>query len=292
MNFMGDDQRDMISASIVTYNQEPEILQKTISSFLSSSYSSTLYIVDNSPTDILRIFCEGENIKYFFGHGNIGFGAGHNLVIKNASFIGKYHLVLNPDISFNEGVLESLIQYMESNEDVGLTTPKVFYPNGEVQYLNKLLPRPFDWIGRLLIPSSFILDWINNRFELRFTNYNKIMNVPYISGCFMLIRSAILSEIGFFDEKIFMYGEDTDLSRRIHMKYKTVFYPFVSVIHEFQKGSYKEFRLFKIHIESALYYFNKWGWFFDKTRRRINDNALNELGYYRKNRKGRILGEN
>ena len=52
----------------------------------------------------------------------------------------------------------------------------------------------------------------------------------------MLIRSSILPEIGVFDEGIFMYGEDTDLSRRIHQKHKTVFYPKAIVVHHFRKS--------------------------------------------------------
>lgn len=59
---------------------------------------------------------------------------------------------------------------------------------------------------------------LNNRFEMRFSGYDKEMNVPYLSGCYMFLRTSVVEEIGVFDEGIFMYGEDTDLNRRIYQK--------------------------------------------------------------------------
>ena len=97
------------------------------------------------------------------------------------------------------------------------------------------------------------------------------MNVPYLSGCFMFLRKSVIEKIGVFDEGIFMYGEDTDLNRRIHEKYRTMYYPEVIITHDFEKGSHKNWRLFWIHVKAAIYYMNKWGWIFDKQRKRINE---------------------
>ena len=105
---------------------------------------------------------------------------------------------------------------------------------------------------------------------MHFADYESEMNVPYLSGCFMFLRKSVIEEVGVFDEGIFMYGEDTDLNRRIYQKYRTMYYPKVTIIHAFEKGSHKNFRLFWIHVKAAIYYLNKWGWFFDKERRDIN----------------------
>ncbi len=74
-----------------------------------------------------------------------------------------------------------------------------------------------------------------------------------------------------------MYLEDTDLSRRINRRYKTIFYPDVSIYHEFAKQSYKSKKLLFLHIQSAFRYFNKWGWFFDRERKKINDLTISRL---------------
>ncbi|MDR1973374.1 MAG: glycosyltransferase family 2 protein [Bacteroidales bacterium] len=266
-----------ISASIVIFETNKKDLIKAISSVINSCID-TLYIIDNSPTDILREFVKGPKVEYIFGHGNIGYGAGHNIAIKKTINNGyNYHIVINPDVEFYKETVEKMSDYMNTHSEVGLMMPKVFFPNGEVQYLCKLLPTPFDWIFRRFMPFSILVKRQNKKFELRHTGYNKIMNVPYLSGCFMFFRIDALKDVGLFDEKIFMYGEDTDITRRIHQKYQTLFYPQVSIIHRFNKKSYSDFRLLCIHIKSAIYYFNKWGWICDSERRRINNSILSEV---------------
>ena len=66
-----------------------------------------------------------------------------------------------------------------------------------------------------------------------------------------------IQEIGMYDDNYFMYFEDWDLSRRMHKKYKTIYYPLVSVYHGYESGANKSFKLFKIFIHSAITYFNK-----------------------------------
>ena len=114
-------------------------------------------------------------------------------------------------------------------------------------------------------------------FELRQFGYDKTMDVPYLSGCFMLLRSEALQKVGLFDERFFMYPEDIDLTRRIREHYRTVFYPKVSVIHNHAQGSYKDKKLLWIHIINLIKYFNKWGWWCDKKRKQINKETINQF---------------
>ena len=103
------------------------------------------------------------------------------------------------------------------------------------------------------------------------------MEVPYLSGCFMLLRTEALKNVGMFDERFFMYPEDIDLTRRIHRKYKTIFYPNVSVVHHHARASYQNVRLLAVHVWNLVRYFNKWGWFFDKERKKVNEFVLRKL---------------
>jgi GT2 family glycosyltransferase len=93
----------------------------------------------------------------------------------------------------------------------------------------------------------------------------------------MFLRTEALEEVGLFDERFFMYPEDIDLTRRIHSKYRTVFYPDVSIIHHHAKDSYESIKMLKIHIVNIIKYFNKWGWIFDKDRRVINKETIDQL---------------
>ena len=260
-----------VSVSIVVYENDKNLLLRVVSCVLESQLLTSLYIIDNSSTNKLReIFPQDSRLEYIFMNSNNGFGAGHNFIMRQPEKMGKYHLVLNPDVSFAPGTLEKLYDYMENNPDVGNVMPKIIYPNGDLQYLCKLLPTPMDWIGRMFIPFKSIKKRINDKFEMRFADYESEMNVPYLSGCFMFLRKSVIEEVGVFDEGIFMYGEDTDLNRRIYQRYRTMYYPKVTITHAFEKGSHKSLRLFWIHVKAAIYYLNKWGWFFDKERRGIN----------------------
>jgi len=274
----------MINISIVLYKNELQQSINTIQSILKSNLIKKLYLIDNSPTDELKgLHHLSKQIEYKFNNTNLGFGKAHNIAIRKSIDENiKYHLVLNPDIYFEEGVLEELYDFMEKNPDVGLVMPKVLYPDGKIQYLCKLLPTLLDLFGRKFLNKGPLKKYIEKRneiYELRFTGYNKIMEVPFLSGCFMFIRTEALKKVGLFDERFFMYLEDADLSRRIHRVAKTIYYPYVHIYHEHQKDSYKNLKLLKIHIESAIKYFNKWGWFNDLEREKINVEILRKLGY-------------
>jgi len=105
-------------------------------------------------------------------------------------------------------------------------------------------------------------------------DYDNEMEVPNLSGCFMFCRTACLEKIGGFDERFFLYLEDVDLTRRMSLEGKTLYYPRVNVFHNYAKQSYKSFRLLKMHMISAFRYFNKWGWFNDDYRKNQNINML------------------
>ena len=270
-----------LSASIVLYNTKVNDLKKVIDSYFAYQGEKQLFLVDNSPSDELKnivAMYPNNEIHYIFNNANMGYGKAHNIAIRKSIEQGQpYHIILNPDIIIEKGALEKLTDYMEQHPEVGNIMPKIIYPDGELQYLCKLLPSPIDLIFRRFIPVKKWKDAINKRYELHSFGYDKIMNVPNLSGCFMFLRTEALKQVGLFDENIFMYLEDIDLNRRIHSKYQTIYYPEARVIHEHQKESYKSKKLLKAHIKSAIYYFNKYGWFFDEERVNINRNILEKF---------------
>ena len=63
----------------------------------------------------------------------------------------------------------------------------------------------------------------------------------------------------------------------MNQKYKTVYYPLVSVYHNYERGAGKRIMLFQIFIMSAIRYFNKWGWVFDFSRKQVNAQAIQKF---------------
>nr|WP_276091376.1 glycosyltransferase family 2 protein [Pedobacter sp. JY14-1] len=262
------------------YHNDLSIL-KTIECVLKCNLVWTLYLIDNSASDDLRRIVGDSRIKYIFNKNNIGYGSAHNIGIKRSSEAGcAYHLIMNPDITFAPGTLEGIYSFMEQNRDVGSLMPKVVYPDGELQRLCKLLPSPIDLFGRRFLPNNASLKKRNSKYELHAFSYNDILNTPCLSGCFMFTRVDALKKSGVFDERYFMYLEDYDLNRRIHRHAKTIFYPYAQIVHGHAKESYKNGALLRIHMMSAIKYFNKWGWFFDKERERLNREVLNVIKHH------------
>lgn len=265
----------MITASIVTYNTKESDLTRLIKCIKNSKIDK-VYIVDHSPTDNISAKFISSGINYC-KHDNLGYGSGHNVAIREAiKENAEYHVVLNPDIYWEDDVIGSMAQYMNDNPDVAQIMPKVFYPNGELQYLCKLSPSPFDLIFKRFLPGKLTQKRLE-RFQLRFTGYDKPMNVPYLSGCFMFFRVSALKDVGLFDERFFMYPEDIDITRRMHAKYRTMFFPYVSIVHAHAAESKTNKKMLKIHILNMIKYFNKWGWFFDKERKEFNKRLIKDL---------------
>lgn len=272
----------MLTASIVIYNSEKSQIEKLLQSVDKSNCIDKLYVIDNAPTKENKEYFEAYNIKSiieYIEHENTGYGSSHNIALHKAiEAESDYHIVLNPDIYFESNVLSELCNFMDSNKDAGYVLPKVTYPDGELQYLCKLLPTPADLIFRRFLPKTKSIKKMNDRYELLMSGYDKIMNPPCLSGCFMFLRLSTLKKYNLlFDEKYFMYCEDFDLMRRIHKVAKTLYYPNVSIVHNHEKASYKSKKMLLIHIKSAIHYFNKWGWFFDKERNEMNKKILDEI---------------
>ena len=236
---------------------------------------SRIFVIDNSPIETPEF--NKLPVEYIFSDKNLGYGSAHNIAIRQTIEQGiPYHLMINPDISFDPSILSKIEDFMNNNPEIGLLMPKILYPNGEIQYLCKLIPTPFDLIVRRFLPKSWTKK-NTEKFELRESGYNKVMDVPYLSGCFMFLRTEALKQVGLFDERFFMYPEDIDLTRRIHRQFRTVFYPDVSVIHHHAQSSYINKTMLIIHMFNMIKYFNKWGWIFDKERRKVNRETLRQL---------------
>lgn len=265
------------SVSVVLYKNDEKEIQGLLDCFNSTPLSYQFFLIDNSPTDDLKSLAEKNNVQYIFNNKNIGYGSAHNIALRKSINQSLYHLVLNPDVGFAPGTIDDIFIFMEQNRDVGQLLPKVFYKNGELQKLCNPLPEPVNLIGRRFFKSSNWAKEINDKYELKGFNYDHILNVPNLSGCFMFLRCATLQQSGLFDERYFMYMEDIDLCRRIHAVAKTIFYPDVSIVHGFEKESYSNNKLLWHHVMSAIRYFNKWGWVLDKQRGEFNRQLFDEL---------------
>lgn len=266
-----------LTISIVVYRNDGHELMKAVNSVMQSEgINLKLYIIDNSPTDDLRHLFHDNRIEYIFNNANLGFGRGHNIAIKRALEESKYHLCLNPDIYFSKDVLRKIIDYMDSNPNVGQLLPKILNNDGVLVCKQRhLLPTPFITFFRGIFGGFPFTRRLTDRYFTRFKSYEEEMSSPFLSGCFVFLRNSVIEEVGMFDERYFMYYEDVDLSRRIFSHIGNIYWPGVTITHIGHMDSHKSWKLARIHLQSAIRYYNKWGWF-DKERRRINGTVVSK----------------
>jgi GT2 family glycosyltransferase len=266
-----------LTASIVIYNNINQV-QDLLNDLLIYDGNIRVFVIDNSEESNAKHFSNIDKVEYKFNNKNLGYGSAHNIAINKSIQLGSdYHVILNPDIRFNQGTLSSLVNFMNSNPEIGMCSPKVLFPNGDLQYLCKLIPEPKNLMIRRFLPSKKITSKHDNNYELRSFSYNRNIEIPYISGCFMFARTSILEKVNGFDERFFLYFEDLDLTRRIGKISKTYFFSETFVYHGYNKESYRSNKVLIHHIKNAIKYFNKWGWFFDKEREKVNKRTLLQL---------------
>ncbi|HEX4004750.1 MAG TPA: glycosyltransferase family 2 protein [Acidobacteriaceae bacterium] len=261
-----------VTASVVLYRHTAEQVRPLFQSLARAQALSAWAVVDNGGSAEACALATELGGRIVTSPGNVGYGRANNLAMRELAGQGRYHLIVNPDIRFEDGVLEELCAFMDRHPETGQVMPRILYEDGTEQRLCKLLPTPFDLIVRRFLGGlgRAIFRAQCDAYEMRDVDLSVPRQVPSLSGCFMFVRRAALDEVGDFDERYFMYLEDVDLCRRIGSRYQTAFFPEVCVSHGYAKGSYASSRLLRYHLRSAIRYFNKWGWFFDAERVRLN----------------------
>lgn len=272
----------MVNISIVLYRPawEQEVLP-LVKELLRVKNLRKIYLLDNTESDYrkteiaqqkatLAAQFGTDKLRYMPTGENMGYGRAHNIALRESAYYRTdLHLVMNSDIRVKAEDIDAMHDWMLMHPEVGQLMPKVLNPDGTQQYLAKRLPAPIDVFGRRFLP-AWMIARRNRRYELRDMDMEKPVNAPYLSGCFMLLRTKAAVEAGLFDERYFMYPEDMDLTRTIHRNYLTLYNPAWTIVHAHARSSYKDKHMLRVHIRNMCLYFNKWGWLFDRERKLFN----------------------
>ena len=248
-----------ISACIVLYHSGTQVT-RTVQCFQDSDVPLDLYIVDNAPGDAVcqRLIWQCPGLQYRAQDKNLGYGGGNNVVLPELR--SQYHIICNPDVTFDPALIGKMVQYMELNRDCAILTPRVFNTDGTEQFLPKRAPTLRYLLGGRLekLPGPF-RDW-RSEYTLRNAEVDVPTSVFFATGCFMMIRTAIFREVQGFDPRFFMYHEDSDLSQKALRYGNIVYHPHFIITHDWQRRSSKNLTSALQHLVSTVKYFNKWGW--------------------------------
>lgn len=190
-------------------------------------------VIDNSSSDgtIESIRSEFPDVLLIANNQNVGFARANNQGIAGSS--GTYVLLLNPDTIVHEGALDSLIDFMDQNADVGACGPKLLNGDGTTQPSVRRFPTLrstfyFYTVFRFL----GIFRGHYKRWRMKGFDHDHQMDVDQIMGAAMMIRRSALEQMGGMDEAFFMYYEEVDLCYRLRRaKWRIVFVPEAQITH-------------------------------------------------------------
>jgi GT2 family glycosyltransferase len=180
-------------------------------------------VIDNASRDGSAQFLEQApaRARYIQSGANLGFGRGNNLAKPHVR--PGYVLFLNPDTVLKENTLARMLEFFEAHREVGAMGCRMVFPDGQVADQNlQWFPTPLTEFVSL----AFLTYGIVRRLE-GVLPWNDPLQSGYVrklyGGCLM-VRTSVLDQVGWFDERFFMYAEDVDLSRRIQEAGWKLFY--------------------------------------------------------------------
>jgi len=259
-----------ISIIILNYKLKGFVLNciKSIKEADFNNLRHEIIVVDNNSDDSIGdiLAWQYPDVKFIQNEKNIGMGAGNNTGLRRVQ--GKYAVVMNPDTIAFRDTFVKLYEYMEENRRVGLVGPRQLNPDKTVQNSCYRWPGLFTPVyrrtplGKLKFAKKDLDKYLMKDFD-----HQTEREVDWLLGSFIFIRAEALREVGLFDERFFLYFEDTDFSRRFwEKKWKVMYYPKVEIIHNHirQSAQVKWYKFFtspitRHHIKSWLKYLRKWG---------------------------------
>lgn len=280
MNHSSSCRYDLVG-SCVLYRTSAEEITRMVEQFGQSGLRTHLFFVDNSPAPLDLPAFDPDQVTILRPGRNLGYGAGNNRALHASAGWSRYFLILNTDLVFDGAGLDRMVAYLDRHPDVALAVPRVTYPDGRLQTLCRLLPTPADLLGRQFRSNAASTHRRNQRYEFREWSYDHPAQFPFLSGCFMLARREALEMVGGFDERFFLYGEDVDLSRRLHARARTMFVPAMTIVHDYRSRVTLKPHLIRLMMTNLARYFTKWGWMVDRDRDAINAQTIVEIERYR-----------
>lgn len=239
------------------------------------AYAIKLIVVDNSNNqdrlkeDLAQKF---PAVEYINAERNVGFGRGNVIGFQAAP--ARYYAALNRDVIIPESTraIERLIRFMDEHPKVGAVGPKLLNLDGTVQYACYR----FDLPSLLIKPLKQInwdekYRWVKKRADrllMRDFDHNETRPVDWVLGAALVARQEAINDVGWFDDRYFMYMEDCDWCRTMWERGWPVYYVHdIAIKHRYQRDSAKvpgvfralfKNKLARIHLVSWLKYMWKW----------------------------------
>jgi GT2 family glycosyltransferase len=260
-----------VSILILDYLKADRVI-KNVKSLLKQqiNFDLEICVVDNSANlrnsqKLIKAFKDLPEVLLKIADKNLGYTRGNNWGAK--ALTGKYLLIVNPDIIWKDShTLQTMVDFMENNKQVGICGPKQMNENNQGRAMSvRKFPNLFLQIARRTffrhipgIKSAVIKDECLN------LDATKTQVVDWLQSSCILIKKSLWDQIGGFDEDYFLFMADTQLCRDAWKHgFKVIFLVEAVVEADGIRCSAGGFQTFfkswvlRQHLKDSLLYFKK-----------------------------------
>lgn len=224
-----------VTVIVVSYNTR-ELTLKCLETLFAQTHVARMHVsvFDNASTDgsaeaVAQAFPQVELIASDENH---GFAKANNIVAAKAQT--EWLLLLNPDTEVHDGAVDALLAFSQSNPQAGITGGRTVFPDGSLNIASCWM-RITPWSAFCMatgLTAAFRSSEIMNPEGIGNWQRDTVREVDIVVGCFLMIPKALWDQLGGFDLKYFMYGEEADLCLRAKsMGYQPAITPEAQIMH-------------------------------------------------------------
>lgn len=224
-------------------------------------------VVDNGSEDgsVEAVRSNYSGVKLIENGTNLGFAKANNIGMKQAA--GRYLCLMNSDVNVREECIDRLVRYMDANPGIGMVGPKILNPDLTVQDSCRRFPSLWtNLVVAVGLDKLFPKSRVFYGEHMFFFSHDKVLDLDYIAGCFMLVRRETIDQIGLMDERFFIYQEEVDWCKRFwEGGWRVSFFPGAEAIHHHGASSSRDpLRFALAQQRSVLLYWKKYNNFMER----------------------------
>lgn len=230
-----------VAIVILNWNRSKDTLEclTSVENLFNEGFELLVIVVDNASSEELGI--ENKNVKIIRNDKNYGFAKGNNIGIEYALQQGvDYVVILNNDTIVERNSINELVKLAQTDPMTGAISPKIYFAEG-FEFAQKYKK---DDLGKVIWYAGGVIDWLNIYGSTRGVDqvdrgqYGNKGQTDFATGTCMLLTRKALEKVGMYDQRYYMYYEDTDLSMRIkNAGFKIMYNPESVVWHKVAQSS-------------------------------------------------------
>lgn len=207
---------------VLSYNVQNDLIDclASVKRLIVKDSRLKIVVVDNNSADktVDTVKKEFPEVKLIINDKNLGYTGGNNVGIEYCLVQGAdYVLILNPDITVDKNLVTELLAVTSQKPTIGIVGPKIYFSSGSEYHHDRYQPSD---LGKVIWWAGGLLDWDNVTTihrgvdEVDTGKYDQTEKTETVAGTAMFVKKEVFERTGLFDDKFFLYYEESDFCQR------------------------------------------------------------------------------